>query len=140
MAGHSRRCAELAADAARLLGLSDADVTAVRRAALVHDFGTTAVPNSIWDKPGALTRGVRSRRTAPDADRADAAPLAGARSAEPGGVRAHEKCDGSAYHKRVRADGADPGAGVLAATEIYVGLTPRREPPPRCGRCNTNAL
>jgi HD-GYP domain-containing protein (c-di-GMP phosphodiesterase class II) len=22
----------------------------------VHEFGTTAVPNSIWDKPGSLTR------------------------------------------------------------------------------------
>jgi len=22
----------------------------------VHDFGTTVVPNSIWDKPGSLTR------------------------------------------------------------------------------------
>ncbi len=56
MGGHSRRCAELAADATRVLGLADDDVTAVRRAALVHDFGTTVVPNSIWDKPGPLTR------------------------------------------------------------------------------------
>jgi HD-GYP domain-containing protein (c-di-GMP phosphodiesterase class II) len=39
--GHSRRCAQLAA---------------VRRAALLHEFGTTAVPNSIWDKHGPLTR------------------------------------------------------------------------------------
>ena len=30
----------------------------------------------------------------------------------------HEKSDASGYHKRVRADGADPGAGVLAAVEI----------------------
>ena len=56
MGGHSRRCAELAADAARVLGLADEAVATVRRAALVHDFGTTVVPNSIWDKPGPLTR------------------------------------------------------------------------------------
>ena len=56
MGGHSRRCAQLAADAARVLGLADEAVTALRRAALVHDFGTTVVPNSIWDKPGPLTR------------------------------------------------------------------------------------
>ena len=56
MGGHSRRCAELAADAARVLGLAEDAVTTLRRAALVHDFGTTAVPNSIWDKPGPLTR------------------------------------------------------------------------------------
>src|SRR3954447_24749354 len=56
MGGHSRRCAELAGDAAQVLGLADEAVTTVRRAALVHDFGTTVVPNSIWDKPGPLTR------------------------------------------------------------------------------------
>src|SRR4051794_19820473 len=56
MGGHSRRCAQLATDAARVLGLPEEAVTVLRRAALVHDFGTTAVPNSIWDKPGPLTR------------------------------------------------------------------------------------
>ncbi len=56
MAGHSRRCAQLGADAAALLGFPDSEITTVRRAALVHEFGTTAIPNSIWDKPGPLTR------------------------------------------------------------------------------------
>src|SRR5207344_2765878 len=54
MGGHSRRCAQLAADAGQVLGFTEEAITALRRAALVHDFGTTAVPNSIWDKPGAL--------------------------------------------------------------------------------------
>jgi DNA-binding CsgD family transcriptional regulator len=56
MAGHSRRCAQLAADAAELLGCTDAEITSVRRAALLHEFGTTAIPNSILDKRGPLTR------------------------------------------------------------------------------------
>jgi DNA-binding CsgD family transcriptional regulator len=38
----------------------------------------------------------------------------------------HERCDGSGYHKRVRADTGDLGACVLAATEIYVGMTSER--------------
>jgi DNA-binding CsgD family transcriptional regulator len=38
----------------------------------------------------------------------------------------HEKCDGSGYHKRVRADAVDPAAAVLAATEVYVGMTTER--------------
>jgi DNA-binding CsgD family transcriptional regulator len=38
----------------------------------------------------------------------------------------HEKCDGSGYHKRLRADTSDAAACVLAATEIYVGLTTER--------------
>ena len=36
MGGHSRRCADLAADAARMLGLAEEAVSNLRRAALVH--------------------------------------------------------------------------------------------------------
>ena len=42
------------ADAARLLDFDDDAVTTVRRAALVHDFGTTGVPNSIWTSAARL--------------------------------------------------------------------------------------
>jgi DNA-binding CsgD family transcriptional regulator len=38
----------------------------------------------------------------------------------------HERCDGSGYHKRVRADADDLAGCVLATTEIYVGLTTER--------------
>ena len=127
MGGHSRRCAELATDAARVLGQPEEAITALRRAALVHDFGTTAVPNSIWDKPGPLTRAEFDRvelhtmlteqmlRRSPAL--ADLNPVASTH---------HEKCDGSGYHKRARADTADPAACLLAATEVYVGLTTER--------------
>ncbi len=127
MAGHSRRCAQLATDAARVLGLPEEAIAELRHAALVHDFGTTAVPNSIWDKPGALTRTEFDRvelhtmlteqmlRRSPALTRLN--PVAAAH---------HEKCDGSGYHRRARADTGDPAACVLAATEVYVGLTTER--------------
>jgi HD-GYP domain-containing protein (c-di-GMP phosphodiesterase class II)/DNA-binding CsgD family transcriptional regulator len=127
MGGHSRRCADLAADAARLLGLPEEDVTALRRAAFVHDFGTTVVPNSIWDKPGPLTR--------TEFDRVELHPMLTEQMLRRSPALAllnttacahHEKCDGSGYHKRVRADAEDLRACVLAATEIYVGLTTER--------------
>jgi DNA-binding CsgD family transcriptional regulator len=38
----------------------------------------------------------------------------------------HEKCDGSGYHKRVCAGAENQGACVLAATEVYVGMTSDR--------------
>jgi DNA-binding CsgD family transcriptional regulator len=44
----------------------------------------------------------------------------------PAAAAHHEKRDGSGYHKRLRGDDGDPGAGVLAATEIYVGMTTER--------------
>jgi HD-GYP domain-containing protein (c-di-GMP phosphodiesterase class II) len=127
MAGHSRRCAELAGDAARVLGLGEEAVAALRRAALVHDFGTTAVPNSIWDKPGSLTRA--------EFDRVELHPMLTEQmlrrspalaALNPFAAAHHEKSDGSGYHKRVRVDAVDPGASVLAAVEIYVGMTTDR--------------
>ena len=125
--GHSRRCAKLAEDAAGVLGLGDAEVTMIRRAALVHDFGTTVVPNSIWDKPGSLTRS--------EFDRVELHPMLTEqmlrRSPALAALNAvacahHEKCDGSGYHKRAKAPDEDLGACVLAAAEVYVGLTAER--------------
>jgi HD-GYP domain-containing protein (c-di-GMP phosphodiesterase class II)/DNA-binding CsgD family transcriptional regulator len=127
MGGHSRRCAELAADAARVLGLADDAITELRRAALVHDFGTTAVPNSIWDKPGSLTR--------TEFDRVELHPMLTEQMLRRSPALAklntvasahHEKCDASGYHKRVRVDADELEACVLAATEIYVGMTAER--------------
>jgi HD-GYP domain-containing protein (c-di-GMP phosphodiesterase class II)/DNA-binding CsgD family transcriptional regulator len=127
MAGHSRKCAELSAEAARILGFGDDAVAAVRRAALVHDFGMTAVSNSILDKRGSLTRA--------EFDRIELHPMLTEQMLRrspalamlnPMAAAHHEKCDGSGYHKRTRADQADAGACVLAATEIYVGMTSER--------------
>ena len=125
--GHSRRCAQLAADAARVLGFTEEDTTALRRAALVHDFGTSAVPNSIWDKPGPLTR--------TEFDRVELHPMLTEQmlrrspafaALTPAASAHHEKCNGSGYHRRLRSDTGDRGACVLAATEIYVGMTTER--------------
>jgi HD-GYP domain-containing protein (c-di-GMP phosphodiesterase class II) len=127
MAGHSRRCAQLCADAAAVLGLDADTTTNLRRAALVHEWGTTAVPNSIWDKPGPLTRA--------EFDRVEVHPMlteqmlrrsAALDALNPIAAAHHEKADGSGYHKRLRAAAVDPSAGVLAAADIYVALTTDR--------------
>src|SRR5262249_33544264 len=59
--GHSRGVADLAGEAARLLGLGEGAATQVRRAGLVHDLGRLGVPNTIWDKPGPLGRAETER-------------------------------------------------------------------------------
>lgn len=126
-AGHSRRCAQLSMDAARVLGFDAAAAAELYRAALVHDIGITGVPNSIWDKPGPLTTTEFDRvqlhtmlteqilRRAPALNALN--PLASAH---------HEKIDGSGYHRRLRAGALEPGATVLAASDIYVALTAER--------------
>ena len=127
MGGHSRRCAQLAADAAQVLGLHRRLRRALAprgaRPRLRHD-GRPEL--DLGQARPAHARGVRPGRAASDADRADAAPLTCSRRPEPGRAAHHEKGDGSGYHKRVPADGDDLGACVLAATEIYVGMTTER--------------
>jgi DNA-binding CsgD family transcriptional regulator len=110
-----------------VLGFDDEETTRLRRAALLHDFGTTGVPNSIWDKPASLTRA--------EFDRVELHPMLTEQmlrrspalaALNPAASAHHEKSDGSGYHKRVRADAVDPGACVLAAVEVYVGMTTDR--------------
>ncbi|HWF42415.1 MAG TPA: HD domain-containing phosphohydrolase [Acidothermaceae bacterium] len=127
MAGHSRRCAQLSADAAAHLGCSDDEITTLRRAALVHEFGTTAISNSILDKSSALTRA--------EFDRVEVHPMLTEQMlrrtpalAALNSVAAahHEKANGSGYHKRVRSESVSTCGQVLATTDIYVGLTTDR--------------
>ncbi len=127
MAGHSRRCAQVVTEAAGLLALDEKKTRTLRRAALVHEWGTTAVPNSIWDKPGQLTRA--------EFDRVEIHPMLTEQmlrrspalaELNPIACAHHEKADGSGYHKRLRADAVDPNAGVLTAADIYVALTTDR--------------
>jgi HD-GYP domain-containing protein (c-di-GMP phosphodiesterase class II) len=122
-----RPIAQLAADAAELLGCTDAEITSVRRAALLHEFGTTAIPNSILDKRGPLTRAEFDRVehhpmfTEQMLGRSPALavlnPVAGAH---------HEKADGSGYHKGLKGEATDRAARVLTAVDMYVGLTTER--------------
>jgi HD-GYP domain-containing protein (c-di-GMP phosphodiesterase class II) len=127
MAGHSRRCAQLAEDAARHLGLPADSVKTLRRAALVHEFGTTAIPNSVWDRPGPLTRAER--------DRVERHPMLTEQMLRrspalavlnPVAAAHHEKADGSGYHKGLHGDGQNVCTRVLAVADIYVGLTSDR--------------
>jgi HD-GYP domain-containing protein (c-di-GMP phosphodiesterase class II) len=127
MAGHSRRCAQLSADAAAQLGCSDDEVAALRRAALVHEFGTTAISNSILDKTAGLTRA--------EFDRVELHPMLTEQmlrrtpalaALSPVAAAHHEKANGSGYHKRVHSHAVSTCGQVLATTDIYVGLTTDR--------------
>ena len=99
-------------------------MTAIRRAALVHEFGTTGVPNSILDKPGPLTRA--------ELDRVELHPMLTEQmlrrspafaALNPFAASHHERANGSGYHKGLRAERRERGARILAAVDVYVGLT-----------------
>jgi HD-GYP domain-containing protein (c-di-GMP phosphodiesterase class II) len=124
LTGHSGRVAELAAAAAAALGCSRAEITAVRAAGFLHDLGRVAVPNGVWEKPGALSAGERERvRLHPYyservLERSPAlAPLALLAGSH------HERLDGSGYHRGATASQLGVGARLLAAADAYDAMT-----------------
>jgi len=125
---HSTTVADLAEAAAWRLGLTADSVTLLRRAALAHDLGRVGVSNAIWEKPGPLGFGEWERvRLHPHfTERA----LAQSPALAPIGLlagSAHERLDGSGYHRGTRGPGLDQAARVLAAADCYSAM---REPRP----------
>jgi len=127
LAGHSRGVADLAADAARELGLAEAEIIATRRAGLVHDLGRHGIPGTIWDKPGPLTTTERERVRLHTyyTERMLARPALLARLSAIACAH-HERLDGSGYHRALGAPSLGMPSRVLAAADVYHAMTEPR--------------
>jgi len=128
--GHSAAVADLAATAAREMGLAESDVRLARRAALMHDVGRVGVPNSVWDSESELTPAqterirLHSYYTERMLNRPGELGRIGAVAAA-----AHERLDGSGYHRGLSASDLSVGCRILAAADCY--RTSREERPHR---------
>jgi DNA-binding CsgD family transcriptional regulator len=105
----------------------------LRRAACVYDLGRLGVPNTVWDKPGPLTRSELERvRTHPYLTER---MLAFAPSLDGLGriaVQHHERLDGSGYPRGLSGDQIGTTARLLAAAGVYQALCePRPHRPAR---------
>jgi HD-GYP domain-containing protein (c-di-GMP phosphodiesterase class II) len=126
--GHSTGVAELATRAAAAVGLPEQEERMLRRAALLHDLGRVSAPNRLWDKPAALSppewEVVRmhaywtERILAQSPFLRDVAHLASS---------AHERLDGTGYHRSVPSAMLGRPARLLAAADAYHAM---REPRP----------
>lgn len=141
-AGHSRAVAALAVRAAELYGLPESEVSTLRRGALLHDIGLHGVPGTIIDKQGPLTTAdaERLRMHSYYTDRVLSRPPALARIGAVASL-AHERLDGSGYHRGL-AGAAIPASGrILAAADAYQAMTePRSYRPALTVKAATEAL
>ena len=120
--------AALAADAARLSrACRPSHVAAVRRAGLLHDVGLHGVPATILDKPGPLTttEWERMRLSSYYTERVLARPAALARLGAIAAL-AHERLDGSGYHRGLSGAAIPATARILAAADTYRAMTEPR--------------
>src|SRR5207237_9459115 len=134
LVGHSPGVAALAAGAGRRRGLVQADVTALRRAGLLHDIGRVGVSAGIWGKPGPLSEREweRVRMHPYYTERVLARPGVLARL----GVLAalhHERLNGSGYYRGLKASMLSPAARILAAADVYHAMTEPRPHRPALG-------
>lgn len=125
---HTERVGQMAALLARQIGLSDTQVSLIRRAAPLHDVGKIGIPDSILMKLGKLTPEefelVKTHTTI------GARILSGSRFtilrlAEEIAYNHHERWDGSGY---TGIKGADiPLAGrIVAVADVFDALTQKR--------------
>jgi HD-GYP domain-containing protein (c-di-GMP phosphodiesterase class II) len=130
--GHSAGVAMLASNAAQRCNFDIADVTTIRRAALIHDIGRVAVPARIWRQPGPLMPDdwEKVRLHPYQTERIlHRSPFLAALAAVAGAH--HERCDGSGYHRGTPGSGLTASARLLAAADAYqtkIEPRPHREP------------
>ena len=126
---HVRRIGLYAAEMARLLGWDADHVDTIQAAAPMHDIGKIGVPDSILQKPGALTEEewvTMRRHTTMGATilKGSAVPFIqmGARIA----IGHHEKWDGTGYPKGLKGEAISLEARITALVDVYDACTNRR--------------
>ena len=125
--GHCERLADYSARLGRQLALPEDQITALRRAGIVHDVGKIAVPDAILLKPGRLTPDEWTviREHSVVGERI-CAPLKSFRLVLPIIRHHHEKLDGSGYPDGLGGEAIPITARVLQIVDVYDALTTDR--------------
>jgi response regulator RpfG family c-di-GMP phosphodiesterase len=124
LAGHSRRAAPHARRLALRLGLSEAEITAVHHATLLHDLGMIGLPDALVRKPfNTLTAEERAtvmkHPLIGEALLLELEPLADAARL----IRHHhERYDGQGYPDRLAGEKIPLGARIIALASDYDAL------------------
>jgi putative two-component system response regulator len=122
--GHCERLAEYSASLGEHLQLSEEQVTALRRAGVVHDIGKIAIPDAIILKPTSLSPDEwKLMREHPVVGERICAPLKSFRSVLPIIRHHHEKFDGSGYPDGLSGEAIPITARVLQIVDVYDALT-----------------
>lgn len=124
---HSSGVARLAGRAARELGLSDPAARELVRAGHLHDLGRLSVPNRIWDRPGPLDFADLERvRLHGYYTERILARAPGLRTASRIATAAHERLDGSGYHRALDGAGLSREARLLAVCDAAHAMSEAR--------------
>src|SRR5580704_10043713 len=125
--GHCERLSDYSASLGEHLGLVEDEITALRRAGIVHDIGKVAVPDAILLKPSRLTEEEwKLVKEHPAVGERICAPLKSFRLVLPIIRHHHEKLDGTGYPDGLRGEAIPITARVLQIVDVYDALTTER--------------
>jgi HD-GYP domain-containing protein (c-di-GMP phosphodiesterase class II) len=126
-ADHSRRVTELVVKVADTLGVDSGERTELRRAALLHDLGKLSVPNSVLDKPAALSaQEWEIIRLHPYYSQRILERVRGFQALAFVASSHHERLDGRGYFRGLRGGQLPLAARILAVADSYEALTAER--------------
>jgi len=126
-ASHSFRMSEMAQRLAARLGQDDSEIAALRRAALLHDIGKLSVPNSILDKPGALSAEEwEVVKLHPYYTLRILLHIRGFKQLAHVAASHHERLDGCGYFRGLSGAQIPLGAQILMTADMFDALTAPR--------------
>jgi len=125
--GHTQRVAEYAAAIARALDLTPAEVEAIRRGALLHDIGKSAVADIILHKRGRLTDAeMESVKEHSVVGATILRPLRFLSASHDVVRHHHERVDGRGYPDGLSGDAFSIGARIVAVADSFDAMTTHR--------------
>jgi len=125
---HLQRVRVFAVELGKEMGLSEAELEALRAAALLHDIGKLAVPEHIINKPGRLSPEEFEKMKIHPSVGGDILERVNFPYPVVPIVRAHhEKWDGTGYPQGLKGEEIPIGARILAAVDCLDALSSDRQ-------------
>jgi len=125
--GHCQRLSDYSSYLGERMGLSLEEITALRRAGIVHDIGKIAVPDAILLKPAKLTpEEFKVMQEHPLVGERICSPLKSFRLVLPIIRHHHEKLDGTGYPDGLKGNQIPFTARILQIVDVFDALTTLR--------------
>ncbi len=124
---HSTRVTEFSLKIAAKMGFSEKELGDLELAALLHDVGKIAVPESILNKPGKLTdEEFKSIKEHPARGEAILSPVIELKEIARVVRAHHERYDGTGYPDRLKGREIPLGARIMTIADTYDSITSER--------------
>jgi putative two-component system response regulator len=138
--GHCQRLAAYASALGARIGLSDADLAALRRGGFLHDIGKVGIPDAVLLKRGPLSpdeyKVMQSHTLIGDRL---CGGLRSLRAVRPIVRNHHERLDGSGYPDALKGDDIPLLAHIMGIVDVYDAMTterPYRRPTTPAAACD----